>query len=641
MSVIVLPLAVTDPGDLRRLDGLYGAMWSLKRAIQRDARAKVDTYWSAFHERNEHGAKAVRQRLGLSREALERSAYKHLEDSGHLKHHASKALAMHIADEVWNGVSRHLFPDATGHRFGRPKTGRYHDFTRIPGRARSHTTENKWETFRLVGTLHGHVMAYTDGGQHTLMQPRTMPKPTLPDGKVPTGKLTAAGKPGMRRANWWDHTGPLAVVFAGGPQGKRGDLVLPVRIPQGDGQWERVQHFLSNPLAWHKVDLVRRRKASAPGGWVYEAHLMVIGPGYSSPAVREMRDQATRLDRVGGVDGNVSNLSIVSFPAQLDGGKPESTEITLCEDEKRLIEKQAKKRRGRARALERSRRATNAGQYGLSKKQAKRAARREAQGLKPKTVTVPGGARDARSDGVPKQAFRRDRLSVNYLTQRARQAEHAASIAEHRRHRARLVAREIITTHGPVLVVEDCDIRTWYRLWGKRLSQTTPGMLISALKVECEAAGGRLVRASTWSTALSQHCLCGERVKKTLRDREHKCIACGLVGKRDLVSASLAAFVRFEDVDDPKTAYLDTMLSRHAQIFYAEALEEALRESTKPSPKPPRRSGRVAVPRQRRETSAPRTAGQRNRATPDESRPRGHAGKPGPRTACSPQLTLW
>ncbi|WP_241266201.1 transposase [Streptomyces boncukensis] len=638
---MVLPLAVTDPADISRLDGLYSAMWSLKRAVQRDARAKVDAYWAAYHERNEQGAKAVRQRLGLSREALERSAYEHLEDSGHLKHHVSKALAMHIADEVWNGVSRHLFPDTTGHRFGRPKVGIWHDFTRIPGRARSHTTENKWETFRLVGTLHGHVMAYTDGGRHELMQPRQMPTPTAPEGRVPTGKITAAGKPGTRRANWWDYKGPLAVVFAGGPEGKRGDLVLPVRVPQAPGQRERVRHFLANPLAWHKVDLVRRRKASAPGGWVHEAHLTVLGPGYSSPAVRAMRDRAAQLDRIGGVDGNVSNLSIASFPASLGGGKPESTEITLTDAERLLVEKQAKKKRGRARALERSRRASNAAQYGMSKKQANRATRRAAKGLEPKAVTVPGGARDTRSDGVPKQAFRRDRLSATYREQRARQAEHAASIAEYRRHRARQAAREIIATHGPVLVAEDCDIRTWYRLWGKRLSQTTPGMLISALKAECEAAGGRLVRASTWSTALSQHCLCGERVHKRLRDREHKCIACGLVGKRDRVSAALAAFVRFTDVDDPKTAFLDTTASRNAQITYAEALEEALRESTTSCPKPPRRSGRVAAPRQRG-TSAPRTAGQRNRATPDETRPvRDHAGKPGPRTACSPQLTLW
>ncbi|MGW7458190.1 zinc ribbon domain-containing protein [Streptomyces sp. NPDC054797] len=642
VSVMVLPLAVTDPADLARLVKLFGAMWSIKRAVQRDARARVDAYWAAKHERDRDGAKAARQRLGLSREALERCAYKHLEAAGHLKHHASKALAMHMADEVWNGVQRHLFADATGKRHGRPKAGRLHDFTRIPGRARSHTTAHKWETFRLVGTLHGHVMACADGG--TLKQPRLMPVPALPSGSVPTGKTTASGRPGMRKATWWDHTGPLAVVFAGGPDSHSGDLVLPVRVPQQPGQWERVEHFLASPGRWHKVDLVRRRKASAPGGWVYEAHLMVLGPGYTAPAVREMRAQAAALDRIGGVDGNVSNLSVVSFPASLDpdDGKPMSTEVTLPEGERALLAKQAKKRRGCARALERSRRATNAAQYGLSRKQAKRAERRATKGLTPKTVTVPGGARAARSDGVPKQAYRRDRLSTNYREQRARQAEAAASSAERRRHRARQVARKIITAHGPVLVVEDCDIRTWYRLWGKRLSQTTPGMLITALDQECTAAGGRLVRASTWSTALSQHCLCGERVNKTLRDREHKCIACGLAGKRDLVSAALAAFVRFTDVDDLKTAYLDSALSRHARITFGQGLEEALWESTAQNQNTACGAGRVAVPRQRRGTSAPRTAGQRSRATPDEPRPkRDHAGMPGHRPGCNPQLTFW
>ncbi|MEV7519835.1 transposase [Streptomyces sp. NPDC091371] len=643
VSVMVLPLAVTDPADLARLNKLFGVMWSIKRAVQRDARERVDAYWAAKRERDRVGAKTVRQRLGLSREALERCAYKHLEASGHLKHHASKALAMHMADEVWNGVQRHLFPDATGHLFGRPKTGRWRDFTRIPGRARSHTIANKWETFRLVGTLHGHAMAYTEGGRHPLMQPRRMPKPELSTGTVPTGKATASGEPLMRKATWWDHAGPLAVVFAGGPDSAAGDLVLPVRVPQKPGQYARVEHFLTNPARWHKVDLVRRRKASASGGWVYEAHLMILGPGYTAPAVCAMREQAAALDRIGGVDGNVSNLSIVSFPASMDTatGSPASTEITLTDADRALLEKQAKKQRGRARALERSRRATNTAQYGLSKNQTRRAERRTAKGLPEKAVTVPGGARAARSDGVPKQAFRSDRLSVNYYQVRARQAEHAASAAEHRRHRARDVARQIIAAHGPMLVVEDCDIRTWYRLWGKRLSQTTPGLLIAALDRECRAARGRLIRASTWSTALSQQCLCGERVNKGLRDREHKCTACGLTGKRDLVSAALGAFVGLTDVDDPRTAYLDTTMSRHAQITYGEGLEEALRESTTPCQNTPRGAGRVAVPPQRG-TSAHRTAGQRPRATPDETRPvRDHAGKPGHRPGRNPQLALW
>ncbi|MCX2179748.1 transposase [Streptomyces sp. SKN60] len=632
VSVMVLPLAVTNPADVSRLEKLFAAMWSVKRAVQRDARAKVDAFWAAGHERERDGAKKVRQRLGLTREALERCAYKHLEDAGHLKHHLSKALVMHMADEVWNGVRRHLFPDTTGRRHGRPKTGRRHGFTRIPGRARSHTTANKWETFRLVGTLTGHTTAYTGGGRHPVQQPRRMPVPTVPADGVPTGRTSASGRPVTRKATWWDHTGPLAVVFAGGPDSPRGDLVLPVRVSQRPGQWARVGHFLADPSKWHKVDLVRRRRTSAPGGWVYEAHLMVLGVGYASPAVRAMRERAASQDRIGGVDGNVSNLSIVSLPASLDrsDGAPASTEITLTPQERTLLEREARKRRGRARALERSRRATNAAQYRLSKRQARRAERRASSGLEPRGVSVPGGARAARVDGVPKQAFRRDRLSRGYRATRIRQAEAASSAAERRRHRARIIARQIIAVHGPVLVIEDCDIRAWYRLWGRRLSQTTPGMLVSALAVECEAAGGRLLRASTWSTALSQHCLCGERVRKTLRDRVHSCAACGLTGRRDLVSAALAAFVRFTDTDAPATAHLDTTASRHAQITFAQGLEEALRESTASIRTTTCGADHAAVPRQVRATSAPRTAGQQSRATPDETRPkRDHAGKPG------------
>ena len=47
------------------------------------------------------------------------------------------------------------------------------------------------------------------------------------------------------------------------------------------------------------------------------------------------------------------------------------------------------------------------------------------KGLEPRAVTVPGGARAARVDGVLKQAFRRDRLSAGYRELRSRLAEAA------------------------------------------------------------------------------------------------------------------------------------------------------------------------------------------------------------------------
>jgi len=42
----------------------------------------------------------------LSREALERAAYRHLSRAPHLRLHATKAMAMHLADSVWVDVKR-------------------------------------------------------------------------------------------------------------------------------------------------------------------------------------------------------------------------------------------------------------------------------------------------------------------------------------------------------------------------------------------------------------------------------------------------------------------------------------------------------------------------------------------------------
>ena len=73
-----------------------------------------------------------------------------------------------------------------------------------------------------------------------------------------------------------------------------------------------------------------------------------------------------------------------------------------------------------------------------------------------------------------------------------------------KRARAHQVAARIVETHGNTITVEDCQISTWARLWGKRIALFSPGMLVAALARECAAAGGALQRAGTRSTALSQ-----------------------------------------------------------------------------------------------------------------------------------------
>jgi len=594
VAVIRLPLVVDDPHTRRRVQQLFWSMWQVKRAVQHDARSRVDAYWAGPHRRR-RDAKGWRAELGLSREALERAAYAHLADSRWLGCHVTKALALHTADEVWTGVARHLFPDSSGRRFGRPRVGRWWDYTRIPGRARSHTTDRKWETFRLHGTLAGHLDTYRHpalpaeltptaaaalpAGTSVLTQPRHLLVAAPPTRSRLPGKPTTAVRRSTRAASWWDHTGPLVVVFSGGPNSTDGELVLPVRLPQGAGRWRYLVHCLGRPEIWHKIDLVRRRDPGAPGGWAYEAHLMILDAGYASPATQARRAKAAAVERVGGMDGNVSNLAVVSFPASLDpaDGPVTATRITPGDVDRAKLERDRRKARGRQRALDRSRRATNRDHYQLSKRQEKRAARRMAAGLPERTVEVPNGPREANAAGVPKRAYRNDWLSNGYRRARAGHAAAAASLAKAKAHRARTVAAQLVAVHGARLTVEDCDIRTWFRLWGSACAAFTPGMLLAAVGRECAAVpGGRLARASTRPTAWSQHCLCGAQVPKPLRERTHHCGACGLTGDRDLIAAAVGAFTRLADPADPATARVDYTSSRHAQVVFGRGLQEAL-----------------------------------------------------------------
>jgi len=517
--------------------------------------------------------------LGLTKEALERRAYRHLERSRWLLGHVSKALAMHMADEVWAGVERHLFGDREGRRSGMPRVGSYWNFLRIAGRAGSHTTDHKWETFRIFGTLAGHLAAY----RH----------PELPEAiasaagaaSLPSGTRLLAQprrmRPGEREGSWWDYSGPLMLVFNGGPASQAGELVLPVRLPQGSGRWPHLVHYLDRPGRWHKVDLVRRRDASAKGGWAYEAHLMILGEGYCSPDTRDRRAAAASLQRVGGVDGNVSNLAVVSFPRSFSPAEGEvaSTRVSLSVEEKARLTEKHRKDRARQRALNRSRRAGNPKQYHLSRRQRKRAERRKAAGLAQRQVVVPGGGRAVDARGKPRQPYGDDVLSKGYRHRRAQHAEAGAGFQAARTQRARRTAAAIVAVHGPHLTIEEGNVSAWFRRWGRFCLAFTPGRLIKALAEECSASGGSLVRVGTSLTALSQRCLCGSRVPKALGQRSHACPACGLTGDRDLISAALAAVTSLDDPCDPNTARVDEDLARRAQCAYGQRLKAAVAES--------------------------------------------------------------
>jgi hypothetical protein len=536
ISVLRLALDMHDPVHRRRIEAMFGAAYQVRRAVQGDARDRARAYWAATYERSRDPS-AVRERLGLSRKALERAAYTHLDGAPHLRRFATKALAMHLADSVWTATERHLLRDAAGGRHGMPHVGRWFDFMRLPGRARSHTTENKWETFRLHGSLAGHRAAYTrsDG---RFIQPR---------------RLRA-----VTSDAWWSHIGPLAVVFTGLAGGT---LVLPVRLPTAPCNQPILDHHLADPSRWHKVDLVRRRDPNAEGGWRYEAHLLVLTKPYVSPGtvVRRATAALATLDRVAGIDVNVSNLTVASHTRGKEVG---ITRIERDAPTKQRAHRRACAERRRQRALDRSRRAMNRAQYQLSKRQAKRARRRAERGLPPVEV-IPMGPRVANAAGRPIQSYRKDQLSASYRRGRAAQVADAAAATQARRDHARQVAAEIVAAHGTHLVVEDGPIAAWSRRWGAAVAAFSPGTLVAAIDREARAVGavvggrGGVERAATRPTALSQHCPCSSRVAKTLGERVHACSACGLRGDRDAVAAVLASFVVFGEPGQPASARVD------------------------------------------------------------------------------------
>jgi len=546
VAVIALELDLSsDVVMRRRVEKHWHAVFGLRRAVQRDAGAASRAYLAARHERA-GDPQAVRRRLGLNRKAVEDRAKVHVERAGWMRAHLTKATALHVADEVWQSCDRFVFPDSRGRRHGPPRVGSWWDFTRIAGRARSHTkSQPVWETYRLVGSLLGHLDTYGQGasvaaaaaleaGRSALAQPHRLPAPA-----------------GARRS-WWDYDGPLAVVYTGLPGG---DLVMPVRLAQGAGQFGRLAHFLTDPACWHKIDLCRVRDRRAPGGWRYQAHLTILGPGWVGPATAQQRKCAP-IGRIGGVDGNVSNIAVASIERDTTVPTVLTSHLTATPDQQQATVREAKKARARMRALDRSRRATNANQYRLSPNQQARAERRAAAGLPTRTVDTPAGARIATSTGIPAQAYRKDVVSHTYRDLRADHAAAASATARRKDSVARQTAQGIVAAHGPHLITEDVDVRTWARRWGRGVAAFTPGRMLSRLAGECAAAGGGLLKASTFTTALSQHCTCGARTTKNLSQRWHTC-PCGIEGDRDIVSAAMAATVAFTDTADPRTAHID------------------------------------------------------------------------------------
>ncbi|HEY5119973.1 MAG TPA: hypothetical protein VII84_00175, partial [Acidimicrobiales bacterium] len=164
MATIVLNLDTSDAHTRRRLEVLHFTMFNLRRALQRDAQRLCREYWARKAERDVLGWKLVAEDLGLNRRGFEALARERATASGWAMDHVSAALTYHMSNAVFEDVVRHLWSDNSGRRHGALRVTAASKFTTVHGHARSHTRANKWETFRLYGTLEGHLDAYGHAG---------------------------------------------------------------------------------------------------------------------------------------------------------------------------------------------------------------------------------------------------------------------------------------------------------------------------------------------------------------------------------------------------------------------------------------------------------------------------------------------
>ena len=113
-----------------------------------------------------------------------------------------------------------------------------------------------------------------------------------------------------------------------------------------------------------------------------------------------------------------------------------------------------------------------------------------------------------------------------------------------------------ILKQGNHVKTEKLSYKSFQKNFGKSTGFRAPGIFLEMLRRKAENTGGKVEECNTYKTALSQTCHCGQKGKKKLSQRWHKC-NCGVEAQRDLYSAYLANFVENDTliVDNAQKAW--------------------------------------------------------------------------------------
>ena len=112
--------------------------------------------------------------------------------------------------------------------------------------------------------------------------------------------------------------------------------------------------------------------------------------------------------------------------------------------------------------------------------------------------------------------------------------EHVANQRKDFQHK---LSRSLVQKYGTI-AVEALNVKGLaHGMLAKSVHDVGWGRFLRALAYKAESAGRKYIAVDPSGT--SQTCLCGAAVPKRLSDREHVCIACGLIAPRDHVSAQM------------------------------------------------------------------------------------------------------
>jgi putative transposase len=130
---------------------------------------------------------------------------------------------------------------------------------------------------------------------------------------------------------------------------------------------------------------------------------------------------------------------------------------------------------------------------------------------------------------------KRARRTQTYLEEAHRR------LAEHRRSLHGNLANRILG-QGITIHTEKLSYRALQRRFGRSVGRRAPGMFITTMSRKAASAGGTVAQVDTWTTRLSQCCVCGAVHRKPLSLRTHRC-GCGVEADRDVFAAFLVRHV--------------------------------------------------------------------------------------------------